>query len=82
MINSLTEEQAAMRQRWADPSYRWSNDSDLRKRYLKETYAALEKHKAKPNTQPSDPAREQSVGSEATTGTRQESETRTEGEPR
>lgn len=28
---TLAEEQADMRQRWADPSYRWANDSDLRR---------------------------------------------------
>jgi len=36
MQKSLEEEQADMRSRWADPIYRWANDSELRKRYAKE----------------------------------------------
>ena len=37
MLNKpLEEEQADMRARWADPSYRWANDSEIRKRYTKE----------------------------------------------
>lgn len=36
MLKPLREEQADMRLRWSDPSYRWANDSELRKRYAKE----------------------------------------------
>lgn len=31
MLKTLREEQADMRARWSDPSYRWANDSDLRR---------------------------------------------------
>ena len=33
MLKPLKEEQADMRLRWADPSYQWANDSDLRRKY-------------------------------------------------
>lgn len=36
MLKPLVEEQAEMRTRWSDPSYRWANDSELRKRYSRE----------------------------------------------
>jgi hypothetical protein len=36
MLKPLGEEQADMRARWSDPSYRWANDSELRRRYSKE----------------------------------------------
>ena len=36
-----------MRLRWGDPAYRWQNDSELRKRYLKE--AQRDTKKERPN---------------------------------
>jgi hypothetical protein len=32
----LKEEQADMKARWSDPSYRWINDPEIRRRYAKE----------------------------------------------
>lgn len=36
----LEEEQAEMRMRWSDPSYRWINDSNLRRQYAGRKLAA------------------------------------------
>jgi hypothetical protein len=38
----LREEQADMKLRWSDPSYQWANDSNLRRRYTKETNAKVQ----------------------------------------
>lgn len=51
MLNKpLADEQADMRSRWADPAYRWSNDSALRRRYTKETNAKQKREV--PNREP------------------------------
>lgn len=31
-----------MKLRWSDPSYQWANDSNLRRRYTKETNAKVQ----------------------------------------
>jgi hypothetical protein len=33
MLKPLREEQADMKARWSDPSYRWANDSNLRRQF-------------------------------------------------
>lgn len=44
MLNKpLREEQADMKSRWSDPSYRWANDSALRRRYMQSEAARLDR---------------------------------------
>jgi len=62
---SLKEEQSAMRERWADPAYRWEHDSELRKRFVKEF---RDRH------EPQVPSSMQSTGREAEEGTREKGE--------
>jgi hypothetical protein len=67
MLNKpLEEEQADMRSRWADPAYRWANDSLLRRRYAKEYEV--------PNTGAEISSGMSDSGGEVTAGARQESE--------
>ena len=49
MLKTLGEEQADMRARWSDPSYRWQNDSELRRRYSKE-FRETREEQAIPNS--------------------------------
>lgn len=60
MLKPLREEQADMRQRWSDPSYRWIHDSALRRK-LDRNQSTL------PSSVPS-------TGCEAEQGTQKESE--------
>lgn len=73
MNKPLGEEQADMRTRWSDPAYRWANDSELRRRYSKEF-----REKYEENTERQSKVSESvpNAGSEATKGTRPESEER------
>jgi hypothetical protein len=57
-----------MRQRWADPSYRWANDSELRRRYAKEFRDTTAAHK------PGNPPSERTASSEAGKRTQAEDE--------
>jgi hypothetical protein len=40
MLKPLREEQADMKARWSDPSYRWANDSNLRRQFHADTLQA------------------------------------------
>jgi hypothetical protein len=71
LVKSLVEEQTDMRQRWADPAYRWQNDSEIRRRYSKEF--RHDGHK------PEIPSRVQSTSEEVNKGTRRKSTPRKEG---
>jgi hypothetical protein len=69
MLKPLREEQADMKARWSDPSYRWANDSNLRRQFHVGDKSQV-------------PSSMQSAGLEVEQGARAESATRKEGEPK